>query len=247
LLKELSQHSDIATFLSHQLGSVRVEVNDKDIAYNFGDWYGIDHFGGYLASLTENVNRVQGDTRARSMYGINFSVSRTPMHPNQVEVFAGRSGVKVYENPGAFPRAWSVHSVSAIQNDQQVGAALNAAAFDPSRQTFVAGSTPQLEVCSGPDTVALVSRPPSMVLLEANLKCRGMVIDADTFFPGWVATVDGKPSQLYEAYGFLRGVVVDAGPHRIEMRYRPKSVYWGAALTALGFMAACALAAVEWK
>ena len=73
-----------------------------------------------------------------------------------------------------------------------------------------------------------------------------MVIDADTYFPGWVATVDGQPAPVYEAYGFLRGVVVEAGAHRIEMRYRPKSVYWGAALTALGLFGASLLAAVKW-
>ena len=68
-----------------------------------------------------------------------------------------------------------------------------------------------------------------------------MVIAAETFYPGWVATVDGKSTRIFEAYGFLRGVVVDAGPHRIEMRYRPKSVFWGGALIALGLLGAIAL------
>jgi uncharacterized membrane protein YfhO len=84
------------------------------------------------------------------------------------------------------------------------------------------------------------------VVLEANLKCRGMVIDSDTFFPGWTATIDGKSAPLYEAYGFLRGVVVEAGAHRIEMRYRPQSVYWGGAFTALGLAGAATLAAAKW-
>jgi Zn-dependent protease len=50
--------------------------------------------------------------------------------------------------------------------------------------------------------------------------------------------VDGRPAPIYEAYGFLRGVVVDRGRHRVEMHYRPKSVYWGAALTGIGLLAA---------
>ena len=61
--------------------------------------------------------------------------------------------------------------------------------------------------------------------------------------PGWVATVDGKPAPIHEAYTFLRGVVVEAGRHRVDMRYRPKSVYWGGALTALGLLSACTLRA----
>ena len=93
--------------------------------------------------------------------------------------------------------------------------------------------------CQGPETVSLVGRQSNRVVLEANLKCSGMVIEADTFSPDWVATVDGKPSPLYQVYGSLRGIVVEAGSHRIEMRYRPKSVYWGVALTALGILGAC--------
>jgi uncharacterized membrane protein YfhO len=83
-------------------------------------------------------------------------------------------------------------------------------------------------------------------VIEANLSCRGMVIDSDTFFPGWEARVDGQPAAIYEAYGFLRGIVAEAGQHRIELRYRPKSVYWAAGLTALGLLGAGLLAALKW-
>ena len=244
LITNLSEHSDIAAFLSRQIGPVRVEVNENDIPYNFGDWYGIDHFGGYLASITENVTRVQESTRARNMYGTNFQVSRTARRHDQVEVFTGRSGVKVYENPGAFPRAWIVHEAVAIERDDQIRPTLDAANFDPGHRTLVKGTAPQLESCEVTETASLIERQPGRVVLEADLKCRGMLIEADTFFPGWLATIDGKPARLYEAYGFLRGVVVEAGRHRIEMRYRPKSVYWGASLTALGLIAACALTAI---
>ncbi len=221
LLTILSEHYDIAEFLSHQMVPVRVEVDAHDIPYNFGDWYGIDQLG------------VVGGTREVMMYGTNFQVGRYPKRPDQVEVFTGRSGVKVFENPGAFPRAWIVHEVVGSAN------------FDPRRQTFVKGAAPQLQTCPAPEAVSFVERQSGRIVLEADLKCRGMVIEGDTFYPGWVATVDGKPSPLYEAFGFLRGVVVEAGSHRIEMRYRPKSVYWGAALTALGLLGSAVLTATR--
>jgi uncharacterized membrane protein YfhO len=146
------------------------------------------------------------------LYATNFQVSRSPKRPDQAEVFTGSSGVKVYENPGAFPRVRIVHAIQ--------------------------GFAQPLQNCEGNETASLVTRRSGRVTLEAHLNCRGMVIEADAFSPDWVATVDGKPSPLYNAYGFLRGVVVEAGSHRIEMRYRPKSVYWGAALSALGFFGA---------
>jgi hypothetical protein len=248
LLKKLAEHYDIAGFLKDQSASepVRVEVDADEIPYNFGDWYGIDHFGGYLASLTTNITRVQGNTRARMMYSINFHVGRKPIRPDQVEVFNSRSGIKVYRNPAAYPRAWIVHEAVTIQRDDQIGSQLDAESFDPHKQTFVKGAAPQLQTCQAPETVAVRKRTSGWILLEADLKCRGMVIDSDTFFPGWVATVDGQPAPIYEAYGFLRGVVVEPGPHRVEMRYRPMTVYWGAAFTALGLLGATALTAVKW-
>jgi hypothetical protein len=185
LLTTLAEHSDIAAFLGHQIGPVRVQVDAHDVPYNFGDWYGIE-------------------ASQAMMYGTNFQVSRTPQRTDQAEVFTGRSGVKIYENPGAFPRAWITHD----------------------------------QTCQAPGTVSLVGRLSNRVVLEANLKCSGMVIEADAYSPDWVATVDGKPTPLFEVNGSLRGIVLEAGSHRIEMRYRPKSVYWGAALTALGLLGA---------
>ncbi len=147
-VKPLSEHADIAAFLRNQVDPVRVEINEQEIPYNFGDWYGIEHFGGYLASLTENVSRVQGNPRARLMYGVNFHVGKTPGNPSQTEVFAGPQGIKVYAIPGAFPRVWAVHEVSTIERDDQIGAKLDDPAFDPHRQVFVKGRPPNLAVCS---------------------------------------------------------------------------------------------------
>jgi hypothetical protein len=42
----------------------------------------------------------------------------------------------------------------------------------------------------------VVERQSGLVSLKANPKRRGMVIDADTYFPGWVATVDGQPARF---------------------------------------------------
>src|SRR5262249_11878452 len=99
LLKNLAEHYDIAAFLKDQYEPVRVEIDADEIPYNFGDWYGIDHFGGYLASLTTNLARVQADTRVRMMYAANYLVARKPSRDDQVEVFTSRSGLKVYRNP----------------------------------------------------------------------------------------------------------------------------------------------------
>ena len=63
-----------------------------------------------------------------------------------------------------------------------------------------------------------------------------LVILSDAFYPGWRARVDHRPAQIHEVNGALRGVAVPRGTHTVTMRYRPVSVYLGAALTLLGIL-----------
>jgi Bacterial membrane protein YfhO len=241
LLQKLAKHSDIAQFLSRQPQPIRVDIDDQLIPYNFGDWYGIEQFGGYLASMSNNVARALASRRTKWMYGTNYFVGKEPRGPGQIEVFTSRTGLKVYRDPAAYPRAWVVHKAIMLAPREDGIAKMNDAAFDPHTSVILAGSNPELQVCSGADSATIMERNAGYVSLLVNLPCRGMVILGDTYGPGWTATVDGQTTRVAEAYTFLRGVAVDVGRHRVELRYRPKSVYLGVALTGLGALAAIAL------
>ncbi len=205
-LKKLRQHDDIAAFLRSQPERVQVEIDEDSLPYNFGDWHGIDQFGGYLASLTKNVHQTQGGYNARMRFGVNFWIGAKPGRPNQVEVFQSASGLKVYRNPEARPRAWS--------------------------------ESP----CAARDKVRMLERTSGHVLVEADLACPGKIIVGETYYPGWRATVNGRPVPITQAYGVLRSVEAPAGTHRVVMLYRPVSVMAGAALTIAGLLAAAVMA-----
>lgn len=241
-LEKLSQNADVVEFLRRQPAPVRAELDGNEIPYNFGDWYGVDVFESYLASLTRNIEHIRGLPNVRAMFGINFYIGRKQRSEGEADVFTGKTGIKVWANPGAFPRAWSVHRAVAIRDESEIQAKLNQAPAELARETFVLGAPPMLATCGGADEVTLVARETNRVAIDADMRCKGMVIAGEGYFPGWKATVDGRPAPVYEAYTFLRGVVVEAGKHRIEMRYRPASVFWGAGMSCLGILAACLLA-----
>src|SRR5690606_7186031 len=55
----------------------------------------------------------------------------------------------------------------------------------------------------------------------------GLVVVNEAYYPGWRATVDGRATPIYRANALVRAVWVGAGPHVIEMRFRPgDGVYW---------------------
>ena len=88
-----------------------------------------------------------------------------------------------------------------------------------------------MQTCAAPDTVQLIEHVPDRLAIRAEMACDGMVVLSDTFYPGWRARVDHRPAEIYEVNGAMRGVAVPRGTHTITMRYRPVSVYLGAALT----------------
>jgi hypothetical protein len=239
-LTRIGETSDIARFLKQQPFPVRVELDRDLIAFNWGDWFGIDTFAGYCG-VTRNVIEHHADQKFANLFAINYYIGPKAVRDGQVQIFQGSSGLKVYRNSDSLPRAWAVHDAGQASGDDPVARALISPDFDPLRRTFLLGAPPKLETCAQPDQVRLLERDSDRVVIEASLGCRGMVIAGETYSPGWQATVDGQPTRIYEAYSALRGVVVDAGRHRIEMRYRPRSVLLGALMTSLGLCGALAL------
>ena len=232
----LTRDADIAAFLKSRPGVYRTDFNRDDVPYNFGDWYGVEAFMGYVASGPRAFVGVQGYPRARDLFGVKYYVARQAPRPGLAEVFAGASGIKVFESATAMPRVWAVHETFPIGNLEELGPHLNHPSLDFGRMVLLMGAMPSLENCSG-DQVRLARHEAQHVAIDAEMNCRGMLILADGYSKDWVATVDGKAARMYAAYGAARGVVVERGRHRIEMDYRPVSFYVGLGLTAATLLA----------
>ena len=108
-LKMVRDQEDIAEFLHRQPGWFRVEVNEDDVPYNFGDFFGIEHFGSFVSSMPENVFRVLGHAETPRLFGIRYRVARGPSNPPEMEVFQSRSGLKVFRNPDIQDPLWAEH------------------------------------------------------------------------------------------------------------------------------------------
>lgn len=246
-LNKMQQHADIAEFIRAQPWPARIAVPNEPVPYNFGDWYGVDTFAGYVASLPANLLRLGlHSRRVHDLMGVSYAIGEQPPHPDYREVFRSESGLKVYLNPRAMPRAWAVHQLHRVESDDQAFAMLENPAFDFRQAGWIHNEPPELESCpDNADIVRILRRDTQSLEIEARMGCRGMVVVSENFFPGWRAWVDGRPVPIHEVYTCLRGVVVERGLHSIRMEYRPRSVAWGAAMTLLGVAAAVALAGIE--
>jgi len=209
-LHMLEAQQDIADFLRRQPGWFRFEVDDAEIPYNFGVFHGLEQFGGGVSSMPARVHRVLGHEEPPRLFGIRYRVARTPANPAQEEVFASRSGLKVYRDPRIAEPLWTVHPAP----------------------------------CGTADQLHVVTRLPDVFSIDADVGCAGRLVVGDPWFPGWRAWVDGKRVRIQEAEGVVRAIPIEAGRHRVEFRFRPGSVYWGAGLSGVGLLV---VAYVRWR
>lgn len=94
-----------------------------------------------------------------------------------------------------------------------------AADFRPGRDAVVVGEP---SATGGRGTVRLSSFEPGHLSADLSAESAALCVVSGTWFEGWEATIDGRPTPIYPTNGLMRGVVVPAGSHLLGMRYRPR-------------------------
>jgi hypothetical protein len=74
------------------------------------------------------------------------------------------------------------------------------------------------------------------IVVRAETPVEAILVVADSYDPGWKATVDGEPAEILPAYGLIRGVALPPGSHEVRMVYRPGSLQRGVVLSLLGLV-----------
>jgi hypothetical protein len=146
------------------------------------------------------------------------------------------SPVRLYRNPRALPRAWWVPAARRVPDQRAALETVAAPGFDPRREVVLeapgegVAAPPPGPAWAGP-RVTVAAHRPDTVILEVDAPAPGHVVLADAAYPGWTAVVDGRAAPVLRANALMRAVFVTAGPHRIVLRFRPRSVAVGAAVT----------------
>ena len=82
----------------------------------------------------------------------------------------------------------------------------------------------------------------SKILCEVEAGTDGYLVLLDSWFPGWRASVDGRETEILQANYAFRAVQVPSGKHQVVFNYRPKSFYFGLALSCLALLFGATLA-----
>jgi hypothetical protein len=226
-----------AAFLRSQPGPFRIRVQ-ADPTPNVGDLFGVPMVDpAHPGSITIPYVRILGDTDLLNVR--YFLTSSGEQRPGAVYQDAWW---KVYENPTGYPRAWVVHTAWLEPSDKAAAEGLGAAGFDARRAALVEKPvTLDAAVDGAAEPVTYPAVEANRMAMEVRAASRGMLVMSENYYPGWRATVNGRPAEIYRVDGALRGVVLPAGFSRVTLDYAPASVYWGGALSLATFLGVAAI------
>ena len=96
---------------------------------------------------------------------------------------------------------------------------------------------PALPVLLSGGNAIFVQDTPLAIQIQTSSADSSILVVADTFYPGWNATVDGQSTPIYRANLAFRAVIVPAGRHTVTMTYDPASLRIGMLVSGASILA----------
>jgi hypothetical protein len=129
----------------------------------------------------------------------------------------------LYQVNRSVPRAYIVSKTIGEKDPIKTLERLSGAEFNPFKEVVLKEpfQIPSREDFQGQATIVDYTNP--KVRVQASLNSQGVLVLADSFYPGWRVTVDGREEKILQANFFFRGVLLSEGEHMVEFRYQPLS------------------------
>lgn len=136
------------------------------------------------------------------------------------EAFRG-DGAVVYENPRELPRFFFTRRVRPFESEDAAFRLLTGEAV---------GGEPEISVealslsasPAPPAKVGVERRPAGAFVARFSPDEEGVLVFSESFDPGWRASENGRPLDVFRVSGLVCGVRVQPGTHEILFEYRPK-------------------------
>ena len=148
----------------------------------------------------------------------------------------------VVENLDALPRAWVAHAWRGANGADAALAAVAASTTAQLRDApVIEGLAPQPSPNSPAQPARVISEDAEEIVLSADAGSGGVLVLADTFYPGWRAEVDGREAEIRPANAAFRAIVLPPGRHEVRFAYESAAVRWGWIATLLGLLCVAAV------
>jgi hypothetical protein len=147
------------------------------------------------------------------------------------------AGIQVWEVPHR-PRAYFAEQVTSSATEEEARRLL-VDSLVMNRNDVVVEGVPFGTFAGG--RILSVRRTAGSVTVEAESDGPGLLVLNEAWWPGWQATVDGRPVDIRRADALVRAIDWPSGRHLLAMRYDPPELRYGLLVSAAGLLVTAAL------
>ena len=191
------------------------------------------------------------------LMGLRYVLATVPMqHAGQrvgPDVKGPRGESFVYERPHVMPRAWIVPELRVVDDQTKLVDALVAKDLDPRAAAFVGTADAALlgavvaDPAAAKRSVEFVYEDSKRVILKVGAGAPGYLVLADTFFPGWLATIDDQPVPIARGNLYQRVVALPAQGGTVQFRFRAEGFRAGLGLGAVAGVGLLVMLFFGWR
>ncbi|MFO7973610.1 MAG: YfhO family protein [Candidatus Hydrogenedentota bacterium] len=131
------------------------------------------------------------------------------------------SGAGIFEDLKAKPRAWVAFAYRPVET-------FKPEELDGELPPLIEGPVPPAVDASNSATATILPESTNAsIQIAVESDKEGVLYLADTWYPGWTATIDGESVDIFPIDGLFRGVRVPEGSSVVKMVYEPHSLIIG--------------------
>jgi hypothetical protein len=199
---------------------------------------------------------IEENLRHYSFLGVKYFVTPASVSlPNLGLVY--EQEVNIYENPEALPRAFIVSEIKYLPSYGLFKPPQQSAAgpeFEPLKTAVLEELPEDISAVAGanvtlgegpPGEARIIKYEANRVVIQVDAKQPGVLVLTDNYYPGWQATIDGQPAEIYRVNGLVRGLFVKPGDREVEFYYFPASFKRGLGIAFFSLLVAVGLWAVS--
>jgi hypothetical protein len=185
-------------------------------------------------------------------YDPNDPSEKAPGSPD-FKRLAYADGLGLWEAQGVPGFAYLSDNVWAVPDEDSAAHWMQSLTWDKMREYAAEVEAPESSIVgtertqhtpgSGPaGSVNVTHYAPGQIVLDVEAKKQALLVVAESYYPGWRATVDRQPANIMRANFLSQGVTVAPGKHTVEFSYEPDSFRYGALISLGGLASLAALA-----
>lgn len=166
----------------------------------------------------------------------NGSTQKT-FPPETFRTIYQKNDWRILENRYSAPRIFLTTNVATYKTRGEFEKRFFSLEFDPATSVLLPEWPPLTYPVDPAPAVELLSYVEDEIVVRTKSTSPAVLVVTDTYYPGWQATIDGKPTKIIRANWALRAVTVPAGDHLIAFRYQPLSFKIGVILSIMSVIA----------